>query len=89
MSANQKTEEALKNLFRPCGAPSPKGRALLQGSFDFFNHFGVLGIGEVGLFGVHSEGSGPLEIILVLWDQVEVEMAAARFFCCNFLPIVV
>ena len=50
---------------------------ILQSSLDLLDHGSVLLLGQVGLAGVHSEGSAPLELALVLGDQMEVQMAAA------------
>ena len=48
-----------------------------KSSLDLLDHGSVFFLGQVGLAGVHGEGSAPLELALVLGNQMEVQMAAA------------
>ena len=49
----------------------------LQSSLDLLDHCGVLFVGQLHQAGVHSEGSAPLVLALVLGNQMEVQVAAA------------
>ena len=49
----------------------------LQSGLDLFDHFRIFCLGQVSLTGVHGKGSAPLEFILVLGYQMEMQVAAA------------
>ena len=51
-------------------------RFLLQVSLDLLDHLGIFRVAQLDSAGVHGKHAAPLEFILVLGYQMEMEVAA-------------
>ena len=73
-SETGKTEK-IKKFLKKRSACAER-RYSLQIRLDLFDHRGVFLVAESLLSRIHGEHAAPLELILVLGDEVEVQMAA-------------
>ena len=62
---------------KACGANRRLLQYSLQSSLDLLDHILVLCIGQVSLSWIHGKRSAPLELTLILGNQMKVQMAAA------------